>query len=173
MSKRKPITRKYKQPKQRRETKADDYDTYVKQYNNMAKANAMKDPKMTKMQYLLYKKHLDQNLMRSGNTELIAKAHKNMARYIASSQKAFTETQLDTFKQSFEKLKKEIKTISAKQRTSEEKELLKFGNIVTKMKKEGMEVFEEFSEKFDATLRKFGFKSAEDNSLSEFAMAGS
>lgn len=171
---RKNINRKYKAPKTRRAITDKDYQTYLKQYDNFAKANAMKEPKMSKTEYLMFKRHLEKNLIESGNPELIAKAHKNMARYIASTSKAFSENQIDVFKNSLEKLKSSIKSLAPSNRTLEEKAFLSETNLIKEIKKSGAKAFDELFKKYQNTFEKYGFApDGNQSAISAFAMAGS
>jgi hypothetical protein len=170
---RKPIKRKYTAPKQRKKVSDKDYDTYVKQYDAMNKANKMKTDKKTKKEYLMFKANVERNLNVSGDIELQAKARKNMARYIASLQKAWQPGQLETFKNSFDTLKEQILAKPKNQRTPDEIAFLNEKSIEKKMKQGGTDYLYNISETYDSLLRRYGFKTSDDDFLSEFAMAGS
>lgn len=170
---RKPIKRKYKAPKQRKKVSDKDYDTYVKQYDAMNKANKMKSAKKTKTEYLMFKANVERNLNMSGDIELQAKARKNMARYIASLQKSWQTEQLESFKGSFDSIKSKILAKPKNQRTVDEIAFLNEKSIEKKLKRGGTDYLYEISETYDSLLRLHGFKNSDENFLSEFAMGKS
>lgn len=176
MSKRKNIKRKYTQPKKHRDNISDkDYETYKKQYNKFSNANQMKTPMYSKQAYLLAKSNLDKNLKKSNSPEVVAAARKNMARFIASKQKMYSENQLDAYRDSLNTLKERIKLVPSKMRTAEEAEFLKEKGILSAIKKDGAAGYQKYWIKYDVTLRQYGFKISNDieKALEELAKGDS